>query len=272
MDQVGQGGGGEGGHAFLSDVIVGAEDRRRRGARRVLSVASVAGRPAATYHAGDMAKQSTRRGRAQPPPADPQAQIVDALMRVVALQGWRETRLGDVAEEAGLPLAELHRHFLSKGAILCAFLRRIDQQVLDGTDPDIAAEPVRDRLFDVLMRRLDALRPHKAGVRRLGRDLLRCPPAAAAFAAGPMAASLQWMLTAARIEPWGPLQPLQVKGLGLIHLSVLRVWADDDSEDQSKTMAALDKALDRADRLVGRLRRGRRRPPPADAAAEAAEA
>src|SRR5690606_4743326 len=145
-------------------------------------------------------------------------------------QGWRETRLTDIADEAGLPLAELHRHFRHKGAILCAFMRRIDQQVLDGTDPDIAAEPARDRLFDVLMRRLDALRPYKPGVRRLARDLLWCPPAAGAFAAGPMAESLRWMLAAARIDPWGPLQPLQVKGLGLIHLSVLRVWVDDDSE------------------------------------------
>lgn len=213
-----------------------------------------------------MAKRATRK--AAPEPRDA---IIDAALRLAASEGWCAPSLADIAAEAGMTPAELHKHFRCKSQILCAFTRRIDQQVLDGTDPDIADEPVKDRLFDLIMRRLDALGPHKDAIRALAREALRTPPAAVALAAGPLRESLQWMLAAAKIEPWGPFQPLQVKGLGLIYLSVLRTWLDDDGEDQAKTMAALDKALSRADSLVGRFR-PRRRTEIDEPAAETADA
>jgi hypothetical protein len=64
------------------------------------------------------------------------------------------------------------------------------------------------------------------------------------------------MLEAARIQPWGLLASLQLKGLGLLYLSVLRVWLRDEGEDKAQTMAALDKALGRVDSILGSLRRG----------------
>ncbi|MEQ9640189.1 MAG: TetR family transcriptional regulator [Alphaproteobacteria bacterium] len=196
-----------------------------------------------------MAKRATRKSV-----PDPKDAIVDAALRLAASRGWCAPSLADIAAEAGIEPAELHKHFRHKSQILCAFCARIDQQMLDGTDPDIGEEPIKDRLFDVIMRRLDALRPHKDAIRALARETLRTPPAALALAAGPLRNSLQWMLAAAKVEPWGPLQPLQVKGLGLVYLSVMRVWLDDDGEDQAKTMAALDKALARAGSLAGRFR------------------
>jgi hypothetical protein len=38
--------------------------------------------------------------------------------------------------------------------------------------------------------------------------------------------------------------------LALIYLNTLRIWLRDDSEDASETMAALDKELQRVERLV----------------------
>lgn len=230
---------------------------------------AVAARRGATYSL-DMAKRATRKSTRRPAPAPADA-IIDATLRLAATRGWCAPSLAEIAAEAGMEPAELHRHFRCKAQILCAFTARVDQQVLDGTDPDIADEPVKDRLFDVIMRRLDALRPHKDAIRALAREALRTPPAALALAAGPLRNSLQWMLAAAKVESWGPLRPLQVKGLGLVYLSVLRVWLDDDGEDQARTMAALDKALSRADALAGRFRS--RRPSDANAAeAETADA
>ena len=55
----------------------------------------------------------------------------------------------------------------------------IDREVLAGIDADMAEEPPRERLFDVLMRRLELLAPHKAAVRSLLRSALRNPGAGA---------------------------------------------------------------------------------------------
>ena len=66
-----------------------------------------------------------------------------------------------------MTLAEFRDLFPSKGAILGAFSRMIDRQVLEGTSDDLAGEPARERLFDVFMRRIDALTPYKAALRRI---------------------------------------------------------------------------------------------------------
>jgi AcrR family transcriptional regulator len=192
--------------------------------------------------------------------ADLAQAVIDAAFRLAALQGWNASTMSDIAGEAGISLQELRALHGSKLGILAAALRRTDEIVLAGTDPSIGEEPVKDRLFDLLIRRLDAMQPQREAIAAIALDLRRDPRALACFMAGPFRTSMRWMLDAARIEPWGPLAGLQEKGLGLVYLNVLRVWLNDDSEDLSATMAALDKALGRVDDLVAMLRRGPRLP------------
>jgi len=181
--------------------------------------------------------------------------ILHAAMSLAAIQGWRDTSMNDIADHTGLPLTELRKHFASKHAILTGLVRIADDAVLQGSDASIDEEPVHDRLFDVIMRRLDALSPYKKGVAAVVRDFRYDPSYLACLAVGPMQQSLQWMLEAARIQPWGIATPLQQKGLGLVYLAVFRIWLNDDDEDQAKTMAALDKALNRAESILSALRR-----------------
>ncbi|MBC8242165.1 MAG: TetR family transcriptional regulator [Alphaproteobacteria bacterium] len=201
-------------------------------------------------------KSAKKGGKAKQAADSPGVRAVKAAMALAAVQGWRDTTMADIADEAGLNLADLRQLYGSKTAVLAGLIRLTDEQVLRGSGPDMAAEPVRDRLFDVIMRRLDALAPYRDGIAAVARDLRRDPAALACLAAGPGRRSLQWMLEAARIQPWGLLAPLQLKGLGLVYLSVLRVWLRDEGEDLSQTMAALDKALGRVESILGTLRRG----------------
>ena len=207
-----------------------------------------------------MARQTRKTsGKSAPDDSAAQQQIIDAAMRLAALQGWADTTMSDIAQEAGVELATLRRLFGHKLAILAGLFRRVDEAMLTGIDPHLADEPVKDRLFDLIMRRLDAMEPYRDGIAAVLRDLRRDPPALAWLAAGPVRNSLEWALDAAHVRRWGPLAPLQTKGLGLVFVAVMRVWLKDDSEDKGPTMAALDKALGRADSLAGLLRRGPRR-------------
>lgn len=190
---------------------------------------------------------------------DPAQVLIDAALELAALQGWQNTSLREIALQADVPPAEARAVFPSKMALLSALFARTDQAMLADAEPG-TEEPVRDRLFDIVMCRFDALAPHKAGLRAILKDLPRDPAVALCLARGPMRRSLEWMLEGAGVDSWGPLRPLQIKGLGVIYLVALRAWLKDESEDLSATMAALDKALDRADQMVGRLSRRRRRP------------
>ena len=128
----------------------------------------------------------------------------------------------------------------------------VDAAVLAGTVEDLTSTP-RDRLFDVLMRRMDALQTDRAGVLRLLHDLPRAP-LVAVFLAQRLPGAMAWMLEAAGLDAGGPSGALRAKGLGVVWLAGLRAWEKDESEDLSATMAALDRALDQADRVARMLR------------------
>ncbi len=204
------------------------------------------------------------RGAAAPEVAD---RVIDAALALAAERGWRDLALADIAEAAGVSLADLYAHFRSKEAILVAFSRRIDAQVLAGDDPDLAVQPVRDRLFDVLMRRFDALAPHRDALRAILRASC-ADPLAAVCGALALRRSMACMLEAARLDASGLRGLARIKGLAAIYLATMRVWLDDDSADLARTMAALDRRLAQAERLIRlcraipRPRRRARRPEP----------
>jgi AcrR family transcriptional regulator len=197
--------------------------------------------------------------------------IASAFMAVLAERPIEEISFGDIAARAGVSLAAFRAEFGSLMAVLAAEVKDIDRQVLKGGDPELAGEPPRERLFDVLMRRLEALAPHRAAIRSLMRSARRSPPLALALNAMTVR-SMQWMLTAADMDAAGPRGMLRAQGLALLYASVLRTWVDDEDPGQARTMAALDRELSRGARygallddifgiaaVLGRLRPGRRR-------------
>ena len=199
-----------------------------------------------------MAKKATRKKSK----VDPRDAIIDAALTLAAERGWSNLTLNDIAEAAGLSLANVHGQFGSKTAILRAFQRRVDRAVL-AEDPDLEAdEPVRDRLFDVLMRRFDALIPYRAGLAAVLQDQCRDPLAALCLAPQ-FRRSMAAMLEAAGLSATGCRGAVRLDGLALIYLMALRTFFRDESDDLAKTMAALDRHLTRADRAIGNLRRMR---------------
>ena len=106
------------------------------------------------------------RDAAEPQPAGSDKsnrdRIIDAFMALLAEKPIEQIGFAEIAARAGVSLAELRSLFGSTLAILAAQMKEIDRKVLDGSDADMAEEPPRERLFDVLMRRLEVLAPHKA--------------------------------------------------------------------------------------------------------------
>jgi AcrR family transcriptional regulator len=185
-------------------------------------------------------------------PADDREKIIAAFLAVLADQPFENIGFGDIAAGAGVSLATLRTEFGSKLAILAAYLKEVDRKVLEGGDADLAEEPARERLFVVLMRRLEILAPHRAAMRSLLGSARRHP--SLAFALNGFAVrSQQWMLAAAGIGSAGPKGIMRAQGLALLYARVLRIFVDDEDEGLARTMAALDRALARGQRLSGIL-------------------
>ncbi|MFZ5780729.1 MAG: TetR family transcriptional regulator [Pseudomonadota bacterium] len=198
----------------------------------------------------------------------PKEAALDAFLGLVADKGYGGVALRDVAEVAGLTLAELYRLYPDKAALVAAFLGRIDAEVLAGTpaqgDPD---ETARDRLFDVMMRRYDALKPHRETLRSIGAAARRDPILALALAPA-MRRSMAAALESAAIPSDGLTGAVRQKALLAINLAVARTFERDESADLSKTMAALDSRLKTVERWAQLFDRYVKRRADRDQAAE----
>jgi AcrR family transcriptional regulator len=185
-------------------------------------------------------------------PGAEREKIIAALLALLAERSIEDIGFADIAREAGVSLAQLRGAFPSSLAIVAAYLKDVDRSVLAEDFTDMEEEPPRERLFDVLMRRLEVMAPHRQAMRSLLRSANRRPPLA--FALNVLAMrSQKWMLSAAGINASGPRGALRAQGLAMLFSSVLRTWVRDEDPGLARTMAALDRALARGQRVAGIL-------------------
>jgi AcrR family transcriptional regulator len=179
--------------------------------------------------------------------------IDTALNELIVERGWSGVTMAGLADRAGIDLLGLYEAADTRAKALIGAFSRLDRQVLAAGAADAADTP-RDRVFEIMMRRYDALVPWRAALKRLVRELPFDPPSLLAvnFAAE---RAMARMLEAARLGGDGLAGQIRRRGLLAIHLAVLRVFVDDDTPDLSATMKALDSRLKSIERWAEMLER-----------------
>ena len=172
--------------------------------------------------------------------------IIEAFMSLLGERPIEEIDFTDIAARAGVSMADMRGEFGSKLAILAAHVKDIDREVLSGDSTDIAEEPARERLFDVLMRRLEAQEPYKDAIRSLLRSARTNPGLACALNSLALR-SQQWMLAAADLPSGGPVGLMRAQGLAILYGQALGTFVEDDDPGHARTMARLDRALSRGE-------------------------
>jgi hypothetical protein len=173
--------------------------------------------------------------------------LIAGAFALAATGGWPSVSPAAAAREAGLSLDRARSRFADRAAILHRFGTQADGLALAGS---LGSGPVRERLFDVMMRRFDALQSHRAGVLALLRHL-PADPLLSVMLAADTARSMGWMLDACGVPAQGLRGMLATQGLTAVWLYTLNAWRSDESADLSGTMAALDRALSRAEQAAG---------------------
>lgn len=195
------------------------------------------------------------------------AALVASAFSLAGERGWHRVSVTAAARAADLPLDRARGRFLGRNAILGRFGRLADQHALAHATTEGSH---RDRLFDLVMRRIDFLQTHRGGVLALKSYLPRDPGLALMLGAATLA-SMAWMLEAAGVRAQGLRGQLRAQGMLAVWLCALRAWERDSTEDLSATMAALDKALDRGVRADSWLCLRRGTAPADGSGTEAAE-
>ena len=190
--------------------------------------------------------------RKKAPKKDIREKVIETALSLAAQHGWENVSLSDIAKKSGLSLAALSDNFEDKGDILNALGRIIDRKTLANAvevDPETS---IKERIFDILMERFEILNQYRAGTISI-LESFKYDPKQVVIGLPYVCRSMNWMLEACAIDTSGIKGALRVTGVTAIYLKVIHVWKDDDSEDLSQTMAALDKALNQAEWLSNRL-------------------
>ena len=175
--------------------------------------------------------------------------VVEAFFGLLNDYAYSDVTLAMVAERAGMSLGGLRREVSGKFAIVERFAATIDQAVLAGLDPELDQAGAHERLFDVLMRRLDNLLPYREAIRSL-RDAARDDPGLALAFWRLATRSQRWMLAAADIASDGWRGEVAARGLALAFARLIDTWLEDEDPGLARTMAALDQTLRRGERAM----------------------
>jgi ubiquinone biosynthesis protein COQ9 len=179
------------------------------------------------------------------------SKAVRAALDLAKERSWGDVTLADIAQAAGLSLADLRGEFTCKSDMIRAFQAETDAAVLAKAKAVEGASNPRDRLFDLIMTRFELMAPYKGGLKRVVAYLSCRPGESATFLCSALG-SQYWMLAGAGAKLDGAGAALRVTGLTAIYGKVFHVWLDDDTPSLDKTMAALDKRLAGGERMLNR--------------------
>jgi hypothetical protein len=175
--------------------------------------------------------------------------LARAALTLAVAKPWREVTIADLAQTAGRPMAEFYGASLWE-AVDCVE-EAFDRAIADGGATLDPQQSVRDRLFDLIMKRFEAMEPHRAAVLAMEQGVDRDPTLLASLHQRHVRCA-RWVLALAGLEADGMTGQARAQGLGVIIGQARAAWRGDDAGDFAKTMASLDKNLRRAEEMFGR--------------------
>ena len=170
-------------------------------------------------------------------------------------KGWSRLTLADLAAALELTLVELRTLIDSKYDLISALNRHVDAAVLEECASIDVNDSPRDRLFEVLMARFDALTPYRDALGMMAFSV-RSDLRLAAMTHKHLQRSMDWMLEAAGLGEGGLRGKFRQNGLTVVYIRTSMAWLNDGSEDLSATMKALDQALEDAERWANSVENG----------------
>lgn len=177
--------------------------------------------------------------------------ILNCAMEMFREQGFEGTTMRGIAEACGLSLGAAYYHFASKDALVLAFYERGGAEAREhATELFTETRDFRARLSAVLIQRLEQLAPYRNVVLVLAGHAVNLSSPLSPFSeeTRPMRdeaiALMEAVLEGSDARVSKALRPHLPKLLWLMQLGVVLYWANDRSENQSRTLTLIEHSLD----------------------------
>ena len=178
--------------------------------------------------------------------------VLDAALDMAANGLWDTVTPASLAPHTGYGVGEIAAHYPTRSDIVRGLVVRTTERVLSQVKKVDPEDTAKDRLFELLMARFDLLNAHRDGITAILKASRKDPVALACHGKA-VNRAMTATLAAAGIAVDGLEGMAKSRGLLAVYLTGLRAWMKDETADMAPTMAALDKALTRADRVAQRM-------------------
>ena len=187
------------------------------------------------------------------PPETPDllAKLSASALSLAAQTPWERVTLSDICADCDVPLVDCAKASVTKAHITARLDSVIDQSMLAAHSKVDRSQPVRDRLFDVVMGRFDAMEENRAAWASIFTAEKRDVMASLARRARRVV-SAAWALEASGISTGNVRGAGRSVGLARIMRLAESAWLE-DGPDLAKTMACLDQELRAAEAWVERI-------------------
>ncbi|MBI1214810.1 MAG: hypothetical protein GC185_03205 [Alphaproteobacteria bacterium] len=169
------------------------------------------------------------------------ANIAEAAISLADEHGWEAVEFKDIARRAKCGVSDVEAAFTDIWAIIRWHLDHIDTNTRAAVE-EYLGESWRDNLLEILMMRFELAQPHRAAWASLP-DTFRAHPKKLRRFIRPFIKAMRGMLKLSGLSHTRR-RPLLTGAFGAVYLSLLHTWSQDDTQDLSKTMAAIDKRLE----------------------------
>lgn len=176
------------------------------------------------------------------------------IIKLVGTHGWQSLSFDKIASDLGINLSDLRQKYTKKEDILIDFNKEMDQKILSEiSKEDLAGAAPRDQIQELFLYRFEILEPYKQALKIIYKDML-CHPTDLVPNMIDNLSSLNWLLSLSDADLNGFLGFAKSQGLKVIYIVAFKKWLDDDSKNQEKTMAFLDKSLRFGERIINNYR------------------
>ena len=182
-------------------------------------------------------------------PKESRPDLLEAAFTQIADVGWAGWSPKALGAMTGHDLAEIYDAFPVPAALARKLGERLDRAMLAIPPDELEGLSHRERLFELFMRRFDAMTPFKPGLRRLTREA-RGEPELLLASLWNLDRMALWLIELAELPYRGLEARLARRALMLAYARLFSVWLQDDTPDLATTMAELDKRLDQLERAA----------------------
>lgn len=168
--------------------------------------------------------------------------IVEKAFQIVQKKGWEKFSLQDLSKEK-IKESEINSYFKNKNEIIDKFSFMIDSLVESKVNlNDFKISSKKDNLFELIMLRLDEMRPYKVPLTKIV-DAAKQNPCLLSRISKNVMNSMDFYLELTSSYNETPIDFLKKNTLFFIYSFTFKIWLEDDSDDLASTMAELDRLL-----------------------------